>query len=284
MVFKKFSVLMSIYYKEDPEFLKQSLNSVLEQTLKPSEIVLVKDGELTYELDEVINQFVVQYPNMFKIVALEKNVGLGEALQTGLLNCTYEIVARMDSDDICLPNRFEKQIEIFDKDTSIDLVGSYIAEFETDTKKIKSVRAVPCEFCDIVKKAKNRNPFNHVTVMFRKSAVIEAGNYKRFLWYEDYYLWIRMLLQNHKAVNIPDILVYVRTGTSMFKRRGGLKVFLNEVKFQKELLRLNFITIIQFIYNLVTRGSTRLLPVHLRKIIYHLFLRKKVYSYNGVKL
>ncbi|KNY26831.1 glycosyltransferase [Pseudobacteroides cellulosolvens] len=270
-----FSVLISIYYKENPDFLKQSLNSVFEQTLRPSEVVLVKDGELTNELEEVISQFSSRYPHIFRIIALEKNVGLGEALRIGLLHCTYEIVARMDSDDVCLPLRFEKQMSVLQKDTSIDITGSFIAEFENRIDEITSIRKVPCEFGDIATKARYRNPFNHQTVMFRKSAVIIAGNYKSFLWYEDYYLWVRMLIQNHKAVNIPEVLVYVRTGTSMFKRRGGFNVFINEVRFQKELLKLNFISVLELTYNIVTRGLVRLLPVSLRKLVYSLFLREK---------
>ena len=182
----KFSVLLSIYYKESPIYFRESLNSILSQTLRPSEIILVEDGLLTEELDNEINRYLDLHPHL-KIIPLSTNQGLGKALNEGLKHCSYDIVARMDTDDIAKPDRFEKQLAIFEKYSDIDVVGADISE-------VKSVRKLPELPDDIRQFAKRRNPINHPVVMFRKSAVLAAGGYRHFPLFEDYYLWIRMLM------------------------------------------------------------------------------------------
>ena len=176
----RFSVLISVYYKEIPRYLDRALQSITDdQILKPNEIVLIKDGPLTKELDEVIGKFKKKYPNLFKIVTLEKNYGLGKALNVGLENCTYELVARMDGDDISKPERFKKQIEIFQKNPKLDIVGSWIDEFIEKGEEItvRSIRKVPETSEEIYQRLKSICAFNHPTVMYRKSKIIEVGSY-----------------------------------------------------------------------------------------------------------
>jgi glycosyltransferase involved in cell wall biosynthesis len=200
---------------------------------------LVKDGLLTSELNEVIDQFRLIAP--LKVCPLEKNYGLGYALGIGLNLCTHELVARMDSDDISCPQRFETQIKIMEEHPEFDILGTNIAEFENFTDQICSYRRLPSNFLEIKEFARKRNPLNHQTVIFRKSAVLHAGNYKPFFGYEDYYLWIRMLNNGSIISNVKENLVFVRIGKNMFARRHGILFFKQELKLQKELLRMDFL-------------------------------------------
>jgi glycosyltransferase involved in cell wall biosynthesis len=269
----KFSVLISVYIKENPQFLKLSLESVINQTTQPNEIVIVKDGKLTLELDKMIDTFKKKYNDLINIIELEENVGLGEALREGVSKCKYDIIARMDSDDICVKNRFELQLQILEKDNGIEIVGSYIDEFEGDETNVISSRKVPLSREDIYKYAKSRNPFNHQTVMFRKAAILKVGNYKDFLWNEDYYLWVRMINSNLNMINIPKPLVLVRTGKDLFARRGGLKYAKVDFKLQKKFLEIKFINYMQFTKNCIIRIGVRIIPNSIRKQIYLKLLR-----------
>lgn len=268
-----FSVLMSVYYKENPDFLTAAINSVISQTLKPKEIVVVKDGLLTNELDTVIYGFVDSYSDLFKIISLQKNSGLGEALQIGVENCSYDLIARMDSDDISHPERFEKQIPYMYTNSEIDVLGSWILEFDEHPNTEQYIRKVPLHTNEILLYSKRRNPLNHMTVVFRKKAVLKAGNYQPLLWNEDYYLWVRIINQGSKIQNLEETLVYVRAGDELFKRRGGLTYIKNEFILQREFLKMKFITPIEFCSNLIKRSMVRVVPTYLRKIIYRKFLR-----------
>jgi len=270
----EFSVLMSVYVKENPEFLRAALDSLLNQTVVPNQIVIVKDGPLTKALDHLIEEYQSNFATLFYIVSLKENKGLGIALQKGLEACKFPLVARMDGDDICASNRFEKQLQIFQSDKNLDLVGSSIQEFEGDITNIISNRKVPSTHEEIRKFAKKRNPFNHMTVMYKKKAVLEAGNYQDFLWNEDYYLWIRMLLSGARCANLSEPLVFARTGVEMFGRRGGLKYAKVEFKLQCYLLSKKFINLWEFLRNITIRMTTRLVPNSLRKIIYLRLIHK----------
>ena len=267
-----FSVLLSIYYKERPDFLRQSLDSLFSQTLLPTEVVLVKDGPLTKTLDIIIEEYSKRYLQL-KIVSLSVNQGLGKALNEGLKYCSYDLVARMDTDDIAKPNRFEKQLKVFNNHPDIDIVSSWIDEFEGDTNHILSIRKLPEYHKEIYKFAKKRNPINHPAVMFRKSSVLAAGGYKHFPLFEDYYLWVRMLMNGAKFYNIQESLLYFRSSSDMFKRRGGINYALMELKFEQELLRIKFIDKSIFIKNILIRFISRLIPNKLRTIIYIFLLR-----------
>ncbi len=267
-----FTVLLSLYYKEDPQYLRQSLDSIFTQKLLADEVVLVKDGPLTEELNEIIVSYACRYP-FLKIVSFSKNQGLGKALNEGLKHCSHDIVARMDTDDIAKPERFEKQLAVFKKHPDIDVVGAWIDEFENDISSVRSVRKLPEYQCDILTFAKRRNPINHPVAMFRKSAVLAAGGYQHFPLFEDYYLWIRMLINGAKFYNIQESLLYFRFSPEMFKRRGGWKYAMNEFRFQWMMRKLHFISILEFIQNVFVRFLTRIVPNFLREIVYKKLLR-----------
>ena len=265
-----FSVLISVYSKENPEYFKAALNSIWkDQSLKPHEIVLVKDGPLTEELEKVISDFSQVAP--LKILKLNNNSGLGVSLAEGLKLCSCNLVARMDSDDISKPDRFEKQVEFMSEHPEVGVLGTFIAEFISTINNIVSYRKLPIECSDIALFAKKRNPLNHMTVIFRKEAVITAGNYVAFYGYEDYYLWVRILKNNITIVNLPDVLVYARINNIYGKRRG-IRLFAIEFKLQKEFLRLGFTNNFNFLYNIIFRALPRLLPVGGLKLVYK-FLR-----------
>lgn len=268
----KFSVLMSVYYKESPKYLEEAIDSVLNQTVKPAEIVCVKDGKLTKELDEVLIKFDEQNKGLFKFIEFSENKGLGIALKEGVKACSNEIIARMDTDDISVKDRFEKQLKVMEE-KKLDMVGSNICEFEGDISNIMSERVVPSTDEAIKHGAKKRNPFNHMTVMYKKSSVLAAGNYQNFLWFEDYNLWVRMIINGTKMYNIQEDLVYARTGANMFERRGGINYIKREYKMQKKMLETNFINYRTFLYNLTTRSIVRIIPNKLRGYIYLKVLR-----------
>lgn len=271
----KFSVLMSVYSKENSEFLDNAIESVLiKQTVKPDEVVLVEDGPLTKELELVINNYLNKFPSIIKIVRLETNKGLGEALNAGLEKCSYDLVARMDTDDISHPKRFEEQIRVFSEDNTLDLVGTNIAEFYDSPNTIVSIKEVPEDSKNIIKMSKRRNPINHMTVMFRKEAVLKAGGYKHMFYLEDYYLWVRMLNNNSKFTNIQKQLVYVRTGDSQFIRRSNPKYIKSWYLLQKEMHSYRMINFIDCVINMINITIFILIPARLKKFVYKKILRK----------
>lgn len=268
----KFSVLMSSYYKDDPEELKIALRSIWdEQTVKPAEIVIVKDGPLSAELDAVIDDFSARAP--VKIVPLEKNQGLGIALAEGVKQCSCDCIARMDGDDISLPDRFEKQAAFMEQNPDIAICGGMTTEFSENPDVITGKRQLPQTDDEIKKFLKWRSPFNHPTVMFRKQAVLDAGNYRHFLSYEDYWLWAR-ILQNNKGYNLPDTLVNMRAGQDMLYRRKGWRFFIAEIKLAQNLKSINVLNSWQMLRNIFVRATLRLVPVCVLKLVYIKFCRK----------
>lgn len=267
-----FSVLMSLYYKEHPDYLRQSLYSVFNQSLPPNEVVLVEDGPLTDELYEVLKEYETRYPE-FKRVPLPVNGGLGKALNEGLKHCSYELVARMDTDDIAVKDRFEKQIRTFSIYPDADVVSCWINEFETDPSNIISTRKLPEFPYELFKYGKKRCPVNHPAVVFRKSAVLFAGGYRHFPLFEDYYLWVRLLLNGAKFYNIQESLLLFRTSPDMFRRRGGLKHALEEIRFQNFIRRIGYIGYLRMSINIAIRFTTRVVPNSLRSFIYKKLLR-----------
>lgn len=271
----KFSVLMSIYHKEKSEYFNRAMSSIwTEQIVKPNEIVLVQDGKLTNELYKAIEDWQQKLGSILKLVKLEKNVGLGEALNTGLKECTYNLVARMDTDDIALKNRFKKQLIIFDG-LDIDICSSWIEEFVTDENEIDSIKKLPEKHISIVKYAKFRSPLNHPAVMFKKNVIEKVGGYKPFPFLEDYYLWARLIVSDAKFYNIQESLVKMRTGNGLVARRVGWEYFKNEVSLQKEFLSMGLINHFDFTINVTTRFILRNLPLKLGKLTYNLIRRVK---------
>ena len=273
----KFSVLMSVYRKENFEYFQTALDSVINQTLQPDEIVIVEDGKLTDELYKVIETYKNKYPQLFKIVQLETNQGLGKALQIGVKNCTYDLIARMDSDDIALSERFEKQINFMREHLDIDVLGSSISEFEWNPENIISYRKLPIDHKDIYKFGQFRCPVNHMTIMYKKQAVLDVGNYQPFKNIEDYWLWGRMLKKGYKFANLPECLVNVRAGNAMLKRRANLTYFFNsELPLHTKLYQIGFISFGQYLKNICLKFLLRLVPFKIMKLIYMNFLRKTV--------
>ena len=272
----RFSVLLSVYKKEKPEYLKVALESIINQSLMPDEIVIVKDGALTNELDSVIESFQKKHIGLFKIMAFEKNRGLGLALRDGVLACSNEWIARMDTDDIAYPFRFEKQFQFLKDHPDISMVGSWITEFSTVPEQPDTITKLPVEYEDIVSYAKSRNPFRHMTLVYKKEAIVESGNYRDFLWFEDYDMWVRMIQHGYKVVNLPEVLVNVRADDGMFARRGGWKYLKNDLLFQKQLKDTGFINWFQYSKNVILRVTMRIIPNKLRLQIYKHFLRSNV--------
>ncbi|MBU5594393.1 glycosyltransferase [Amphibacillus sp. MSJ-3] len=219
MINNNYSVLMSVYSKENPNYFKASMESMINQTLLPEEIAIVKDGPLTKELEEIIQYYKINYPRIITIIPLKENVGLGNALNEGLIKCRNELVCRMDTDDISLKHRCEIQVNEFLKDESLDILGSNIDEFHEIPEEVISSRIVPTDHKDIVKFSRRRNPFNHPTVMFKKSSVLKHGGYGNFRRNQDLDLFVRMLDNGCKGKNIDESLLLFRANNNNIKRR-----------------------------------------------------------------
>ncbi len=270
----EFSVLMSIYAKEKPEYLRKSLESVLNQTAKPSQIVMVKDGPLTEELEATLQSFVDREPALFKIVPLEKNQGLGLALREGTYACDYELVARMDTDDICREDRFEIQLKEFETDSDLDVCGSHVLEFEGSIDNVVAKRTVPLTDEEIKKYQRRRDAFNHPAVMFKRSKVLESGNYQNCPLMEDSYLWVNMFLHKAKAKNVDDYLLYFRVGEDTFNRRGGWAYYKKYKKGRKMIYQTGYISWWDYRYTLFVQLVVALMPNKLRGWVFKKFLHR----------
>lgn len=269
---ERFSVCMSVYHGDDPEWLRQAADSVLNQTVVPDEVLLVVDGPVGVELEHVIQDF--DNRDVFRVIRLETNQGLGNARRVGMAHCSHELVAMMDSDDLSVPDRFEKQLAAFDAMPEVSIVGGQIAEFVGEPDHVVGIRTVPCEDEEIRAELKVRCPFNHVTVMVKKSDVAAAGGYLDWFSNEDYYLWIRMYLAGLKFGNVPDILVKVRVGADMYRRRGGWKYFKSEFGIQNYMLMHKMIGLRTYALNVAKRLIVQvLLPNGIRGWVFRKFAR-----------
>ena len=220
---ENYSILMTIYKKDNPDFAKASIDSMLKQTHRTNDFVLVCDGEITEELSTVVDTYVAEHPNIFNVVRIPQNVGLGAALRYGVSVCKNEIVARMDDDDIAKPERCEHEIGYLRDNPDCVLVGAHMNEFDNDPNVTIRIKRVPIGFENIKKYARRRNPFNHSTVMFRKSAVLEAGNYSEMRTNQDVELWVRMLNKGYHCENMDEILVDFRFDNNTLERRKEWK-------------------------------------------------------------
>ncbi len=260
-----FSVLISIYKNEKPQWLREALDSVFSQTVQPAEIVLVKDGPLTAELESVINEYSFLYP-IFKFVVNENNLGLGLALQKGVLACSNEIIARMDTDDIIPPDRFEKQLAKMEE--GYDVVSCWSRLFLEQQDHIIAVKQRPEHHEDIVRLAHRRSPVCHAAAFMRKSAVLAAGNYQHRQYYEDYNLWVRMMMNGARFYNVQEVLYDVRTTEAQLRRRGGFSYLRNELKYLKEFYDMGFYTKKDLFVNAIIRIAARLMPQGLRSSVF----------------
>lgn len=271
---KEYSVLMSVYYKENPKWLDESIKSMFDQTIKPSEFVLVEDGPLTNELYEIVEKYQKEYPKVFKVINIEKNVGLGPALRKGVEECSNEYIARMDSDDYSIPQRIEKEFEIFEKYPDIGIVGTNVSEFIDSIDNTICNVILPETNEKIIKFSKKRNPFRHPSIMFKKSEVIKAGNYREYYLCEDYDMWLRMIRSGCKCYNIQDIYVYMRIGEDFYKRRGGHKYFKSIKKFKKEQLKNGYFTNVEYLESIIPHAIVCYMPNFIRNIVYKKILRR----------
>lgn len=267
-----FSVLMAVYKNDIPSEVNTAVSSVLNQTFPPKEVVIVVDGPVSQELDELLKEYSLN--PRFNIIWLEENGGLGNALNVGIQHCNCEFVARMDSDDFSVPQRFEKQVKYLLNHPETDIVGGQIVEYDKWLKNKIATREVPLEMNEIKNRIRFRNPMNHVTVMYRKSAVIDAGNYVTCLYFEDYYLWCRMLKNGCLFHNLNDVLVNVRTGDDMYERRGGSAYDNAIVDFQRRIQKLGITSKSDMVKNILIRLSVANMPNALRGYLYQHQLRQ----------
>ena len=304
----KFSVIMSIYKSDVPDLLRVALDSLLQQTLLPNEIVIVGDGPVPAELEQEVSSFKFRVskirttPNpsfakggdlvpedgkesletrnqkpetIVTYLPQEKNGGLGEAMRIAAEAAKYDYLARMDSDDICLPDRFEKQMKCFEEDPELSLVGGMITEFDGEPENIIAKRILPLEDAEIKRMMRGRCAVNHVTVIFKKADLMKSGNYQPFWKQEDHYLWARMMEHGCKFRNIPDVVVNVRSGKDQIARRGGLRFYKSVVRVFWYMYRHGLISFGYFLYICTVRGIVQvLMPNRLRTWVYLHLLRK----------
>lgn len=275
-----YSVLMSVYKSEKAENLQIAMNSMWNQTAPPNDFVLMCDGPLTVELDAVIEEMQNTHREL-NVIRFEENHGLGYALQVGVMECKNDFIARMDSDDISRPERCEKELAVFSAHPELSIVGSVIEEF-TEVEPGSSVptainakRVVPEKNNDIIAFAKQRNPFNHPSVMYKKADVLASGNYQDVRYMQDYYLWTHMLIAGFKGYNIQEPLVWMRADSNLFKRRSG-KLYRNiQLNLFKYMRKQGFITNAQYMKSCILRVGSSMAPNWLRRFMYKKMLRKK---------
>lgn len=265
-----FTALIPVYYKDDAQLFDQALVSIKSNTIPPDQIVIVIDGPVGQNLLDVVAKY--ENPNV-TVIKLEKNEGIISALNTGLLHCNYDLVARCDSDDINATDRFEQQLKAFSVYPSLSVCGGQTIEV-SETEILRKI--VPTSEQDIGLYLKFRNPMNHMTVMFNKSHVKEVGSYPDIKFREDYGLWCKLLSSGRHIINLPSVLVTVSGGQAMYKRRGKPSDILFELKLQKLLYQSGLINRLELLRNIVIRGGNMILPPLLRGFAYKLFFRKSI--------
>lgn len=269
----KFSVLISVYIKDNPEFLQEALDSISSQTLLPDEIVIVEDGPITDRVRMILDAFCSKHANKCKRVVLEENVGLGVALNEGLKFCSFNYVARMDTDDICIKDRFYKQMTYLQDHDDVSAVGGYLSEFNETPGDLNRIKRVPLTPADIHKSIVKRNPMNHPTVMFKRADILACGSYNDVPFFEDYYLWFELNKYGFKMSNIPDVILNFRIGNDMIGRRHGWSYMVKEFKFILKLVDNELITKGQAILMAVLRLPIRIMPKMIISGVYKLLLR-----------
>ena len=270
----KYSVLMSVYFKDNPEWLIESIDCMLNQTYKCDEFVIVEDGPLTDKLQTVVNDYNKKYPNLFNIVKIEKNDGLGPALKLGVESCKNEWIARMDSDDYSPSDRIEKQFQIVDKNPDVGIVGSNAEEFCGPLDNVVAHVVLPETNEEIIKFSKRRCPYRHSGILYKKSEILKAGNYQECYLCEDYDLYARMEMNGTEGYNVQEPLLYVRVSEDFYGRRGGIKYLRSIMKFKKRLYKCGFYSFKDYVISTGSHFIVCLLPNKIREIIYKKLLRK----------
>lgn len=281
-----FSVLLPVYSGDDATHFRRAVATAgAEQTLRPDELVVVQDGPVGSAVAAVLADLESGRAAdllggvRLRIVRLSRNLGLARALQAGLRACTNEIVARVDADDVSLPTRFAVQVPLVA--AGLDIVGSAITEFEEDEAVPGVVRVPPLTQREIEAAARFVSPFNHPSVVYRRSAVARAGGYRDLPLMEDYWLFARMIAVGARVANVAEPLVLYRVGAGAYRRRGGLRLLRSELRLQAVLRREGFTTTRQFVRNVLVRGSYRLVPQSLRRVAYRRWVRARGSSPAG---
>jgi glycosyltransferase involved in cell wall biosynthesis len=269
-----FSLLMSVYGGDDPGYFEAAFRSVVHhQTRPPDDVVLVQDGPVPDALADAISRLMHESPAPTTLLALAANVGLGPALDQGMASCGHDIIARMDADDIALPHRFAVQVPLVE--SGADLVGSSLLEFGATPDDIVGRRIPPIDPVEIVRYSRFHQPFNHPTVVYRRSVVEAAGGYRHLALMEDYLLFAKMIRQGAKVANVAEPLVLYRVGAGAYARRGGMAMAKSEWRLQRQLRALGFTTRSQFVRNVAVRGGYRLVPEAARKVAYRRIIARK---------
>ena len=272
--YPKYSVLMSLYIKENPQYLTAAIDSMINQTIKPDEIVIVEDGPLTDELYAVLDEYEKKYEGLFKRVVNEKNLGLGLALNRGLEECRNELVARMDTDDISKPDRCEKQLAVFLQSPEISIAGAFVDEFYDNPDRVVSTRVVPTEHKEIYEFAKKRSAFNHPVVMYRKSKVLENGGYSDLKRNQDVDLFGRMLFDGCIAQNIEEALLLFRSNDNLAKRRKSWENTKSYIETIKKFWKMGYSSFGDYLLVACAQTAVFLMPSKLQHWVYKKFLRK----------
>ncbi len=274
----EYSVIMSVYFREDPENLRQAIASMVQQTRRPDEFVIVCDGPLTEQLDGVLEQFQQENPGLFRLIRLPENKGLGNALNLAIEAAKNEYLARMDSDDIACPNRMAQQMAALEQEPDLDMVGGQIEEFVGTPDNIIGRREVPMEPEQIRKTLAFRSPMNHVTVTYRKSAVQAVGGYPACAM-EDYYLWGSLVAAGCRIRNLDTVSVLVRVDEGLYGRRAGWKYFRQTWDLERFLLKKQLISLPRFWANVCLRfGGTMVVSGKMRQFLYQKLMRKETNS------
>lgn len=265
---------MSVYSKDNTQWLVESINCMLNQTVKCDEFIIVEDGPLTIELNEIINTYKNALPLIFNIIKLDENRGLGPALKLGVEKCRNEWIARMDADDYSPPDRIEKQFAILKKYPDLGIIGSNAIEFCDNISNTVARVVLPETNDEIISFSKKRCPYRHSGIIYRKSDIIRAGNYQECYLCEDYDLYARMEQVGVKGYNLQEFLLYVRVNSDFYARRGGVKYLQSILKFKKRLYKCNFYTLNEYFVTSIAHIIVCLIPNTLRKYVYKKLLRR----------
>lgn len=260
---ENYSVLMTVYKKDNPVFVKEGIDSMLAQTILTDDFVLVCDGPLTSELDELINKYQTENNGLFHVIKLKKNIGLGAALRHGLPFCKNRLVARMDDDDVAYPKRCEKELLYYDAHPELSILGAYVTEFENEISNIVREKTVPIDMPSIMEFAKRRNPFNHSTVMLDKDKIISIGNYSQMRTNQDVELWVRALNSGLKGANLSESLVYFRFDNDTYQRRKDMKNVKLMVKVWKDFYKKGYCGLKDYLFVTVMQYGVALAPTKL---------------------
>lgn len=272
-----FSVLMAVYHKESPQRLQMALQSnIVDQTLKPRQLVLVCDGPLNEMLDGVIEKYESTYPDIMKVYRLKNNGGLGQALKYGLEKCDYELVARSDSDDVCAPKRFELQISYMQEHPEVSASSGTIDEFCDDYTQPKRIKHLPLTYEELCKYARNRSPLNHMATIFRKSDILEVGSYEHLQYLEDYYLWVRLIASGKKIGNVDEVLVHACVGNGMVERRGDKRHIKSWKTLGKYMVANRLQSWFGYVFSIAKITLWCYFPPHIRTFVYNYILRNRI--------